>query len=490
MKKTGFIFILLISFYSITYAGHTGISTPLKIALFSQVSYQTGSCENPQWQEADFASVYHVGPGKPYATPNDVPWESITPDTLIKIYGRSTPYRNKWVINVEGTSNSPVVILGVPVNGRLPIITGENATTRQALNYWNEERSLIKIGASSIPNNNNASYITLACLDLQSAKPNYTFRNDSNSTSTYSSNAAAVHIEQGEHISIVNCDIHDAGNGIFSTSNTSNLSIKGNHIWDNGISGSIYQHNSYTESLGITFEFNHYGPLCSSCLGNNLKDRSAGTVIRYNWIEDGNRQLDLVDSGHAALLNNAQYRSTFVYGNVLVEHEGQGNRQIVHYGGDSGNHSRYRKGTLYFYHNTVYSNRSRNTLMAISTNDESAELHNNIIFGLDLAIVDGNGIVNMKNNWLSSGWVDSHSNLGGQITESGSINGSNPGFLNIGNNNYYLSSQSACINQSAALATGALSHPVNWEYLPQGSSSSTGKQRSSTNDLGAYNFDN
>lgn len=54
------------------------------------------------------------------------------------------------------------------------------------------------------------------------------------------------------------------------------------------IESSIYKHNSYTESQGIVFEFNHYGPLRAGCPGNNLKDRSTGTVIRYNWIEGGN----------------------------------------------------------------------------------------------------------------------------------------------------------------------------------------------------------
>ena len=36
----------------------------------------------------------------------------------------------------------------------------------------------------------------------------------------------------------------------------------------------------------------------------------------------------------------------------------QGTSQIVHYGGDSGTTSDYRKGTLYFFHNTVVSTKS------------------------------------------------------------------------------------------------------------------------------------
>ena len=60
--------------------------------------------------------------------------------------------------------------------------------------------------------------------------------------------------------------------------------------------GNLFHHNSYTAAIGITFEYNRYGPLLAGAGGNNLKDRSAGMVARYNWIEGGNRQLDLVDA--------------------------------------------------------------------------------------------------------------------------------------------------------------------------------------------------
>jgi hypothetical protein len=495
--------ILIIFCFSITtintYANDNGMSTPLKLSLINKQNSNGGdaandcpngnylakttmTCANPIWKESDFNSVYHVGPGQAYATPNDIPWEDITPSSLIKIHWRAEPYRNKWVINTNATQSNPVIVLGIPDNGRLPVISGENASTRLALDYWNEGRSLIKVGAASIPRGDNAAYITIACLDLKSAKPKYNFSNDSGSSANYSSNAAAIHIEQGEYISIINCAIHDASNGIFTTSKTSNILISGNHIWDNGINGSIYQHNSYTESLGITFEYNYYGPLCSGCLGNNLKDRSAGTIIRYNWIEDGNRQLDLVESDFATFVNNALYRSTYVYGNLLTEHEGQGNRQIVHYGGDGGNRSMYRKGTLYFFHNTIYSDRSRNTLFALSSNDENVDMRNNIIAGADFAIVDSKGIVDMTNNWITSGWVNSHSSLIGNINTSGTIQGLNAGFTNSSTNNFHLKPGADGIGQAGTLSTQA--HPVLWEFLIP----NNGIERISSDDLGAFNF--
>ena len=67
-----------------------------------------------------------------------------------------------------------------------------------------------------------------------------------------------------------------------------------------------------------------------------------------------------------------RYRATHVYGNVLIEHPNSGNNDIVHYGGDGGGANKFRKGTLYFYNNTVVSDRTDATrLFRMATNDES-----------------------------------------------------------------------------------------------------------------------
>ena len=158
-------------------------------------------------------------------------------------------------------------------------------------------------------------------------------------------------------------------------------SIEANYIYDNGNTNSLFEHNTYTEALGITYQFNRFGPLRTGALGNNLKDRSAGLVVRYNWIEGGNRQLDLVETDSATIENDPSYRATHVYGNVLIEPAAAGNRQIVHYGGDNGGTANYRKGTLHFYQNTLVSTRTdRTTLFRLSTNDEHADARNNIFY--------------------------------------------------------------------------------------------------------------
>ena len=350
------------------------------------------------------------------------------PGDTIRIHWREEPYRDKWVICRQGTAAQPITLMGVAgPNGQRPVIDGNGATTRLALNYWNEPRGVIKIGGASVPADTTPTHIIIDGLEIRSGRPPYSFTDDTGSSQSYSSNAAAIYVEKGDHITIRNCHLHDCGNGLFVASSASDVLVEANHLADNGNTGSIYHHNSYTEAAGITFQYNRYGPLRSGAGGNNLKDRSAGTVIRYNWIEGGNRQLDLVDAeGSNDLQQDPRYRSTFVYGNVLIEPDDSGNRQIIHYGGDSGNTSAYRKGTLYLHHNTIVSTREgRSTLIRISTNDETVDCRNNIIFvtadGDQLELLSNAGTLNLSNNWLKPDAVDSFDS-----GYTGSITGSRP----------------------------------------------------------------
>ena len=59
--------------------------------------------------------------------------------------------------------------------------------------------------------------------------------------------------------------------------------VEGNYFYNNGVPGSDGEHNSYCEVNGITYQYNDYGPLRAGSAGAELKDRSAGAVIRYNY---------------------------------------------------------------------------------------------------------------------------------------------------------------------------------------------------------------
>ncbi|HWI59019.1 MAG TPA: hypothetical protein VNZ22_17470, partial [Bacillota bacterium] len=275
---------------------------------------------------------------------------------------------------------------------------------------------------------------------------------------------------------------------------TREVLIEGNYLFDNGNDGSSYEHNSYTAAVGITFQYNRYGLLRTGCLGNNLKDRSAGLVVRYNWIEGGNRQLDLVDGeDDPAIQADPRYRQTYAYGNVLVEPDGAGNRQIVHYGGDSGNTALYRKGTLYFYQNTVLSTRTdRTTLFRLSTNEEQCDCRNDILYvsaaGNTLSLLDDTGKLTLTHNWLRPGWVQSFGGTSGTLLNDGSNLGSAaPGFLYEPGQNFRLAPASVCIDAGTNLHPAVLpGYEVTQECLnPQTGGTRRTDQRL---DLGSYEY--
>ncbi len=445
-----------------------------------------------------YATDYHVDENSPYQNIGDVPWATIGAGDTVYIHWRAESYKEKWVINAVGTEQNPIHVIGVNgPQGQQAVIDGNGATTVPGVNFWNEPRGLIKIGGSNTPNNNLPEHIIIENLDIRSARPPYQFTNDGGGTETYSTNAASLYVEIGAHITFRNNTIRDSGNGIFVGANdgqTQDILIQGNHIYDNGIDGRIFEHNTYTAAIGIVYEGNHFGPLRDGALGNNLKDRSAGLVVRYNWIEDGNRQLDLVDAEDSSVLvNHPSYAATHVYGNVLMESDGQGNSQMVHYGGDSGTTADYRKGDLYFYNNTVISTRTGNTtLMRLSTNDETAHVFNNVYYGTGsgglLALISGNGQVNMQHNWFKTGWQDCHCTPDLAITDLGNnLTGSDPLFVDLNIENWFPTVNSDLVNAGMAPLNVLLpEHQVNKQYLKhQGMQS---RPDSDIVDIGAFEF--
>jgi parallel beta-helix repeat protein len=437
------------------------------------------------------ATDYHVGPDKPYTSIGSVPWESLSAGDTVFIHAKSTPYYEKWVINRVGTASSPITVRGVAdENGALPIIHGEGATTRSQLDYWNENRGILKIGGSNIPNNEQPEYIVVENLHFRRARGSFTGHDGS--TGTYNDNAAGIYVEYGDNITVRNCILEDNGNGLFVAHATTNMVIEGNYIHGNGNPGSAYEHNTYTEARNILYQYNRFGPLCDGCGGNNLKGRSSGTVIRYNWIESGNRQMDLVDAeGSSAIVQDPAYLQTFVYGNVLIEPDEPGNSQILHFGGDSGNTSIYR-GTLYFWNNTVISTRSGNTtLIRLSTNAQTAYIQNNIIYvtaaGNRLALTNQAGVLNYGWNLLKPNYVNSHSGLTGSVNDmGGNVTAASPGFIDEAGQDYRIASTSAARNSSGSLPAAVASYSLDFEYVKHQTHEI--RQAEGAQDIGAFEY--
>ncbi len=214
------------------------------------------------------AAIYEVKPNTPLDTIAEVPWATLQPGDSVLIYWRSTPYKEKWVICRQGTEQLPITISGVPgPNGELPVIDGNGATTPTNLNYWNENRGTIKIGGANVPADTMPKYITIENLEVRGAYQSYQFTRSNGQAQSYAQNAAPIYVEKAENLTIRNCIITDGGNGLFIGSldetPTRNVLVESNYIYGNGNVGSAFEHNNYTAALGITFQYNRFGPLRS-----------------------------------------------------------------------------------------------------------------------------------------------------------------------------------------------------------------------------------
>ena len=199
-------------------------------------------------------------------------------------------------------------------------------------------------------------------LHIRNAFYENSFTASNGKTVKYTENAAGIFIERGEHIIVRGVEIEGNGNGFFVASGDSeevlsrDILLERSRIYGNGTVkvAADRHHNIYTEAAGMVFQFNDIGPLREGSGGAALKDRSAGTVVRYNRIEGGSRTLDLVDAQESSALHKRSARVPH-HARVRQPPDQRPGRRVQH---DPLRRRQrrpeiYRKGTLYFYNNTV-----------------------------------------------------------------------------------------------------------------------------------------
>ncbi len=434
---------------------------------------------------------YQVGDGKEFLDLEAVPFETLKAGDTVRIFYRAAPYRSKLMISGQGTATQPIKICGVAgPNGEKPVIDGQDAKTRAQLSFpfsGHQPRGLIIIGHAY--NNQdywaNPKYIILEGLKITHASPEFTYTDLSGAKVAYVQFSAGVFIQRGENITIRNNEFTESNLAIYGGTGSGgelmkDVTIEGNWIYKNGSIQSYYEHNIYMEGLNTLYQYNYMqaprGPQ-GYALGANIKDRGAGTVVRYNWIEDGAHILDIVDAQEArdSTIALPSFHETLVYGNVFVQKEPRAG-SMFHYGGDSGLLDTYRKGTLKFYNNTIvirnknYTAYQQPVLFELSTNEEHLDAKNNIFFSEVAPSPDGKniymfgirdgvtaGIANFSKNWISNGWVTNqaagqYNNVTLQVTGfSTSKFGVNPGFASEALDNFELLSTSTVLNQGDAV---------------------------------------
>jgi hypothetical protein len=434
-------------------------------------------------------TVYPVGPGEPFATLHQVPWDALEPGDTVAVHWKATPYHDKIQINRSGTAEAPIQVVGVPNDaGQLPVLDARNAVEDPEASYYSDyitAQGVFTIAPSVW--NEKVDWVVIANLEIENASRDYSFRNAAGTTASWNWGAAAVAMYQAEHITIAGCVIHDNEDGLFGTSNEwessilRDIRVVGNTIYGNGVAGQTHYHNTYIEAIGMNYEFNHFGPPVEGSGGLNVKDRSAGLVFRYNYVEGGNTLLDLVDpeDGGQAFLDDPLWGDTYVYGNVLYDPPG-GAGAFVHFGGDSGVVWLYQRN-LHFYDNTVVDRndypggRWRTIIFYADTNDQTVFAYNNIFYNepATAGFWPGNwclgevyGTFYLGTNWFNTGYANFRDGVPPEGVVYGtewSITGDDPGFVDAADNDFRLSADSPCRGVADPLQGSDSSHPVRFQ---------------------------
>ncbi len=359
-------------------------------------------------------------------------------------------------------------------------------------------------------------HITFEYLEITGVKPENTFTDQFGNVRNYDDFGTAIAGWVCENLTIRHCKLYDNSQAIFTNTNgteegqiSRNLLIEYNEIWGNGVAGPDGRHhNIYAQAAGTIIQYNYIGSLREGSLGSSLKDRSSGTIIRYNWIESSGRTLDLVEveDGWQVLMQEPNYHNVFVYGNIILNDlkKDPFSSNMINFGHDN-SPEEAKRGTLYFYNNTVFVRGDEEDYWFVNlfdiqddgdstTTEGSIDMYNNIIHKegtTHLTMMRDGGTLNFyANNWIHENYEEVGYEASAKINYLVQpITGNDPGFTDIAAEDFTLSNSSSCIDQAAALPTDLTNdHPLNKEYVKHANA----KERllkGSAFDLGAFESD-
>jgi hypothetical protein len=441
-------------------------------------------------------TTYTIGPGQNYTDPGAFPWGHLKPGDTVNIVGNGSAYNEALLISCRGTAAKPITINGVAgSDGKLPVFDGANATVNPQFvintNAFGTMGGIMFYSNGRGPTTYRPGYITLKNFEIRNFYKGdtggNTYTDYTGAVRKYPNDSIGIYVLSGDHLTFQNCYVHGNGEGIFAAGQdgfnrrVTDITLRGNDITGNGNVGGYLDHNSYIECIHPLYEYNHYGPPRPGSNGGALKDRSIGTVIRYNTIYNGTQILHLVESQNEASTSicHPDYRTTYVYGNE-IHLESNGCSNMMYLGGDNGDVGWYRKGIIYVYHNTfvcTLKGAGHVELFNMQTNAQSVDARNNIIayftYGgptsMGEHLVYGAGQLYCGVNWINSGYGKGNSAPTGEIAGTNNlITGKAPGFTNIASPatlDLHLAPGSPCIDAGGLLPAALAGYPVNAQLL-------------------------
>ena len=477
-------------------------ASPQVLSLSSASAFQvsatpaTSSCANESLRGSHH--TYDIGPGRKYTEVSEVPWLSLTAGDVVNIYYRAEPYRTKLGLRAQGTRENPVVINGV-TNEKCerPMLTGEDSVpSRDAAEgkYFSEKYTeflgtIIIYRGPGDPWGYKPKHIQIKNLKITGASKGAPYTAQSGAKARFGQGAGGIYAVVVEDLLVENCEITGNGNGVFvNTRNDSEeeasrrVTLRRNILHLNGTPGSYYEHNAYVQAERALYEGNYIGQLVDGALGSSLKDRSSGTIVRFNHIDAAARAIDLVETegGATTVFRDPNYHSAWVYGNLIISDWGSRERTsselLIHWGGDNSPQF-FRRGTLFFYYNTVVTHGERREHWRINvfdmpTNDQHVEARSNVFYhsgdtNLQL-LVSAGSLTFLGTNWISKGWQRCREDAKVTINFQGKLmEGASPGFRAPEDRDFTLTADAAIVDAGDREApTNLLGHWVDFEYQP------------------------
>jgi len=390
-----------------------GILAAISIAACSQDGSGDSACSS----QAALAKTYQVGPGKAYASLQQVV-SLLAAGDVVEVYGQSAPYAGGVVFSKSGTKASPIVVRGIPANGARPVISGGTNTVQF-----------------------DGSHYVLDGFDITSGSSRNVFHH-------------------ADDITITNTVVHDcAGHGILGADDGSG-SLTLDHVEVYACGSGTNLHPVYMTTDEVTYPGSvfrmQFCYLHNQKGGNNVKSRSERNEIYYNWIEGGfYREIELIGpEGEAA--PDLKREDSDVVGNVFVKTQGS-NVARIGGDGDADTSGRYR-----FVNNTFVLAADSPAAIQVFDRVESVELHNNVFYRL------GGGAVTVFNTedaqWVSgeviggsNNWVSTGTSL--PATVLGTLSGSDPGFVNATQHDVHLAATSILKGKGKLPTTSPSGHP-------------------------------
>ena len=356
------------------------------------------------------ADTYQVGPTRTYKNLGEVEG-LLNPGDVVEVDGDVTYRAVKFTRS--GTATNPIVIRGIRVNGNRPIIAGD---------IDERFRNTVQFELSN----------------------HYVFENFEVTGGSF----RCVFVHAG-HITIRDTLVRDCpAQGILGADqNAGWLTLDRVEVTRSG--GGTQDHPIYVSSdpfvyPGAVFRMQH-SYVHDANGGNAVKSRAERNEIYYNWIEGAHyRELELIGID-ATIMDDPPPRPMHsdVVGNVLIKGPGR-DAAVVRVGhdgqGEFGSHGRFR-----FVNNVFITNVNYTTIFQPFGRLESIEAHNNVFYKRggqgalrmvterlgDVEWVAGRQIVG-TNNWI----MNPNETIEIPETFTGSIFGSDPGFMNVEANDF------------------------------------------------------